>query len=171
MLCESAVRPWPAPSQPHLDSWAWASGWQPLTPVVPGGWHKMPSVRCLCLPGHTAEAAVAMTLALGPSGQDHHVRPQTMSGSQYLWVLSRAVATCGPCLLPSSTCPLGGSLESPAPPARGSRRGDGSVPLQAGRVPDLSLDGGGTQHDGARGELHPDGGAAVVAELIACEAG
>lgn len=65
----------------------------------------MPSVRCLCLPGHTAEAVVAMTLALGPSGQDHYVRPQTMCGSQYLCVLSRAVVTCCPCLLPSTWRP------------------------------------------------------------------
>ena len=69
------------------------------------------------------------------------------------------------------------SLTSPAPqhpstpPARGSRRRDGSVPLQASRVPDLSLDSGGAQHDSAGGELNPDGGAAVVAELIASESG
>lgn len=57
------------------------------------------------------------------------------------------------------------------PPGLGSRRGDGSVSLHAGRVPDLCLDSSGAQHYSAGGELNPDGGATVVAELIAGEPG
>lgn len=57
------------------------------------------------------------------------------------------------------------------PPGLGSRRGDGSVSLQASCVPDLCLDGSGAQHYSAGGELNPDGGAAVVAEFIAGEPG
>lgn len=57
------------------------------------------------------------------------------------------------------------------PPGLGSRRGDGSVSLQASCVPDLCFDSSGAQHYGAGGELNPDGGAAVVAELIAGEPG
>lgn len=57
------------------------------------------------------------------------------------------------------------------PPGLGSRRGDGSVSLQASCVPDLCLDSSGAQHYSAGGELNPDGGAAIVAELIAGEPG
>lgn len=57
------------------------------------------------------------------------------------------------------------------PPGLGSRRGDGSVSLQASCVPDLCLDSCGAQHYSPGGELNPDGGAAVVAELIAGEPG
>lgn len=37
----------------------------------------MPSERCPYLSGHKAEAAVAMTLVLGRSGQGHFIWPQT----------------------------------------------------------------------------------------------
>lgn len=57
------------------------------------------------------------------------------------------------------------------PPGLGSRRGDGSVSLQASSVPDLCLDSSGAQHYSAGGKLNPDGSAAVVAELIAGEPG
>ena len=52
-----------------------------------------------------------------------------------------------------------------------SRRGDGPVPLQPSRVPDLSLDYETFQLNCACAELHPDGGAAVVVELVLGEAG
>ena len=46
------------------------------------------------------------------------------------------------------------------------RGGDGPVALQAGRVPDLGLDGVGVQLNRPCAELHPDGGAAVQGELV-----
>lgn len=46
------------------------------------------------------------------------------------------------------------------------RGGDGSVALQPGRVPDLSLDGDGVQLHRARAELDPDGGATIMVEFI-----
>lgn len=50
------------------------------------------------------------------------------------------------------------------------RRGDGPVALQPCRVPDLGLDGVGVELDCSGAELHADGGATVVAELILGEA-
>lgn len=57
--------------------------------------------------------------------------------------------------------------------ARGghSRRGDGSVPLLPGRVPNLSFHRLVVHLDAPRGELHPDGALALQVELIAGEAG
>lgn len=126
-----------------------------------------------------------MTLIFSSSRQYHYIPSQTVRGSQNLCVLTQATAACdpiqgAPCWVPSSPPPpllQRRALTSPAPPhpssspAPGSRRGDGSVSLQASRVPDLSLDSGGAQHDRAGGKLNPDGGAAVVAELIASESG
>lgn len=51
-----------------------------------------------------------------------------------------------------------------------SRRCDGPVSLQPGRVPDLSLDGEAVDLHRPRAELHPDGGAAVMVELVFGEA-
>lgn len=53
----------------------------------------------------------------------------------------------------------------------GLRRGDGTVTLQPGRVPDLCFHQGVSHHNGAGGELDSDGGATVMVELIASEAG
>lgn len=50
------------------------------------------------------------------------------------------------------------------------RWGDGPVALQPCCVPDLSFDGEVVQLNGPRAELHPDGGATVVVELILGEA-
>lgn len=51
------------------------------------------------------------------------------------------------------------------------RWGDGPVTLQPCCIPDLGLDGEVVQLNGSRAELHSDGGAAVVVELILGEAG
>ena len=51
------------------------------------------------------------------------------------------------------------------------RWGDGPVALQPRRVPDLSFDGEVIQLNCPRAELHTDGCAAVVSELIFGEAG
>lgn len=45
--------------------------------------------------------------------------------------------------------------------------GDGAVPLLAGSIPDLCLDGFGVHLDGPCGELYADGGLGVEVELIA----
>lgn len=50
------------------------------------------------------------------------------------------------------------------------RRGDGPVALQPCCVPDLGLDGVGVELDRPGAELHADGGATVMAELILGEA-
>lgn len=47
-----------------------------------------------------------------------------------------------------------------------SRGSDGSISLQSSRVPYLGFDGLTVQLHRPRAELHADGGAAVVAELI-----
>lgn len=52
-----------------------------------------------------------------------------------------------------------------------SRRSDGTVSLQPGRVPDLGLDGEAAELHGARAELHPDGCSAIMVELVFGEAG
>jgi hypothetical protein len=47
--------------------------------------------------------------------------------------------------------------------------GEGGLPLLAGGVPDLRLNGLVVDHEGARLELDPDGGLGVEAELVARE--
>ena len=48
-------------------------------------------------------------------------------------------------------------------------RGDGTVALLTGSIPDLSLDGFGIDLDAASGKLDADGGLAVKVELVARE--
>lgn len=50
------------------------------------------------------------------------------------------------------------------------RRSDGPVSLQPGRVPDLGLDGEAVELHCPRAELHPDGCATVMVELVFGEA-
>lgn len=47
-----------------------------------------------------------------------------------------------------------------------SRRSDCPVSLQSRRVPDLGLDGEAAELHRSRTELHPDGGAGVVVEVV-----
>lgn len=52
-----------------------------------------------------------------------------------------------------------------------SRRSDGPVSFQAGRIPDLGLDGEAVELHRPCAELHTDGCAAVMVELVFREAG
>lgn len=52
-----------------------------------------------------------------------------------------------------------------------SRGSDGPVPFQPGRVPDLGLDGEAVELYRPCAELHPNGCASVVVELVLGEAG
>lgn len=71
----------------------------------------------------------------------------------------------------SAGCWGDGSVDGSRDGSPHSRRSDGPVSLQSGRVPDLGLDGEAAELRRPCAELHPDGCAAVVAELVFGEAG